>query len=122
MGLRARRGNRAQQEARNEEPAYHSAATLLAAPPLGDQLACQRNQFAAIFDGVDQRIEAADQKVADAEVVIIAEHFGDLLRRSDQAVGVLLAPVSLAISVHSPLVDPGALLASANSRRAPAVA
>src|SRR4029453_327659 len=38
----------------------------------GKELSRQRNQLAAIFDGVDQRIEAPDQEVADAEVVIVA--------------------------------------------------
>src|SRR6202042_1321961 len=51
---------------------------------LGDQLARQRNQLPAVFDRIDQRVKAADQKVADAEVVVIAEDFRDLLWRSNQ--------------------------------------
>src|SRR5438445_10061718 len=49
----------------------------------GNEPPRQRNKLAAIFDGVDQRIEAANEKMTDAEIVIITEHFGDLLRRAD---------------------------------------
>jgi len=48
-----------------------------------NELPCQRNEFPPIVDSIDQRIEATDQKMADAEIVILAERFGDLLRRAD---------------------------------------
>ena len=75
----------------------------------GDQLARQRNQFAAIFDGVDQRLEAADREVADAEIVIVAEHFRDLLRRADQRVGVAVGAGELGDFGPQTFIDAGAL-------------
>ncbi len=82
----------------------------LVAVALRDQLACQRNELAAIVDRVDQRIEAADQEVVDAEVVIIAEHLGDLLGRSDQRRGVAVGAGELCHFRPQPLVDPRALV------------
>src|SRR3979411_2094425 len=76
----------------------------------GDQLARQRNQFAAILDGVDQRIEAANKEVADAEIVIVAEHFGDLLGRSDPRGGVAVGAGEFCHFGPEALVDTGALL------------
>ena len=54
----------------------------------GYEFSRQRNEFAAVFDGVDQRIKASDQEMADAEIVVVAEHFGDLFGRADQRGGV----------------------------------
>src|SRR5262249_40746991 len=44
----------------------------------------QRNQLAAVFLGVVQRVEAANQERGDAEVVVVEERLGDLLRRADE--------------------------------------
>ena len=41
-----------------------------------NELARQRNELAAILDGVDQRIKTANQEMADAEFVIIAKLTG----------------------------------------------
>ncbi|MGY4326341.1 hypothetical protein ACVWWG_000755 [Bradyrhizobium sp. LB7.2] len=77
---------------------------------LGDQLARQWNQFAPILDGVDQGIEAADQEMADAEIVIVAEDFRDLLRRTDQRRGVAVGAGELCDLGPQPLVDAAALV------------
>jgi len=82
----------------------------------------QRNQLAAIFDGVDQRIEATNEEMADAQIVIVAKDLATCSGVPTSAVVLLLAPVSLAISVQRRFVDAGACSASASSRRAPAVA
>jgi hypothetical protein len=77
---------------------------------LRDQLARQGDQFAAIFDGINQRIEAANQEMADAEIVVIAEHFGDLFGRSDQCRGVAVGTGEFCNFGPEALIDPGALL------------
>ena len=43
-----------------------------------------RNQFAAIIDRIFERIEAANQKRGDAEVIVGQHGFRHLLGRSDQ--------------------------------------
>ncbi len=48
---------------------------------LRDQAAYRWNQFPAMFDGTDQRTEVENEEMADAKFVVVAEHFGDLLRR-----------------------------------------
>src|SRR5438045_3796710 len=65
---------RARQQARGGSLRGHSVRCLT----FGYEFSRQRNEFAAVFDGVDQRIKASDQEMADAEIVVVAEHFGDL--------------------------------------------
>ena len=48
----------------------------------------QRDQLAAVLDRVVERIEAADQQRGDAEVVVVEQRLGHLLRRADQRGGV----------------------------------
>jgi hypothetical protein len=50
------------------------------------------------------------RKVADAEIVIVAEHFGDLLGRTDQRRGVAVGAGQFGDLGPQPLVDPRALL------------
>jgi hypothetical protein len=52
---------------------------------VGDQFPHQRDQVAAVGDGVVQRIEAADQEGADAQVVVVEQGVGHLFGRADQS-------------------------------------
>src|SRR3981189_1617879 len=54
-------------------------------------------------------MEAANKEVADAEIVIVAEHFGDLLGRSDQRGGVAVGPREFCDLRPETLVYAGAL-------------
>lgn len=88
-----------QQRAGQHQP-DHSAASPSSELPLGDELAGQRNQLAAVLDGVDQGIEAVDQQMGDSEVAIIAEASAACSGEPTSAVLLLLARMSFAISVH----------------------
>src|SRR6058998_1481697 len=46
------------------------------------------DQLAPVLDGVVERVEAADQERGHAEIVVVEERLGDLLRRADQRGGV----------------------------------
>src|SRR5258708_11421763 len=48
--------------------------------------------------------------MADAEIVIVAENFGDLLRRSDQRGGIAVGARELGYLCPETFIDPGALL------------
>src|SRR5205823_4922647 len=54
--------------------------------------------------------EAPDQEMADPQVVVVSEHFGDLLGCSDQRGGVAVGPGQLGDLGPQPLIDPLALL------------
>ena len=109
-GLRRSENGGAEQKARRQVRGGSLCGHPVRRLAFGNELSRQRNQLAAIFDGVDQRIEAADQEVADAEIVIVAEYFGDLLWRADQRRGVAVGAGQFGDLGPQPLVDPGALL------------
>ena len=107
-GWSARDGDdRAQQDARNRKTTYHSAATPGRDAP-AINLPRARDELAAIIDRVDQRIETTNEEMADAEIVVIAEHFGDLLGRSDQGRGIAVGAGEFGDLGPQPLVDPSA--------------
>ena len=60
-----------------------------------------RNELAAEFDGIVERIEAAHQNRTDAELVIFQDRTGDLLRRADETRWLPSAPVTRAIGIQS---------------------
>lgn len=62
------------------------------------------------MDGIGKRIEAADQEVADAEIVIVGKNLGDLLGRSDERSGVAVRAGKLCNLGPQPLVDARALV------------
>src|SRR5215218_5966012 len=54
---------------------------------VGDLLADERDQVAAVVDRVLEGVEAADQEGGHADLVVVQEGLGDLLRRADQRGG-----------------------------------
>lgn len=50
---------------------------------LSDGGSHQWDEFAAIIDGIFERVEAADEEGRDTKVIIVEQAFGDLLRRAD---------------------------------------
>ena len=83
---------RGERETAEHQRGHHAASAR--APRSGEQPAEGRDQVAAIRDGVLQRVEAADQEGAHAEVVIVEQRLGDLLGRADQGGGVARTPRS----------------------------
>src|SRR5690242_9293279 len=56
------------------------------------EFAHTRKQLAPVLDRVFQRIEAANEKGGDAEVVVVEQRLGHLVRRADQSRGIPLCP------------------------------
>src|SRR5258707_380799 len=50
----------------------------------GNRGAREREELAAVVDGILQGIEAADEEGGDAEIVVVEERVGDLCRRAHQ--------------------------------------
>ena len=77
-----------------------------------DHLPGQRQQAATVLDGVLQWVETADQERRDAEVVVVTERLGHLVRCADQARGVAARAGEQRRSGPQPLVQPLALRSS----------
>jgi hypothetical protein len=91
-------------------PSFSFGGHSLGLLPLGNELPCQRNEFATILNRIDERIEATDQEMRNAEVVIVAEDFRDLLGRADQRGRVAVGAGELGYLGPQPFVDALALL------------
>ena len=81
----------------------------------------QRDQVAAVVDGVVQRVEAADEQRGDADVDVVQQRLRDGLRACRRARSCCRsAPAALAIGVHSARSCSSPRSAAASSRCEPA--